>query len=167
MAVYLDTETTGLSPARGDAIVEIAIADSAGRTLIDTLVDPRRSIPWYATNVHGITDDMVRGKPTLKQILPRVLDIIASEEVVIYNANFDAPFFSGHLERSLGIRCAMMRFADAMGSRKQKLDAAAKHVGHRWTGNAHRALADALACRSVWLWIERQGRSARGSERRM
>jgi DNA polymerase III epsilon subunit-like protein len=54
MPVYLDTETTGLSPARGDAIVEVAIVDSCGRALIDTLVNPGRHISWQATQVHGI-----------------------------------------------------------------------------------------------------------------
>ena len=39
-------------------------------------------------------------------------------------------------------------------SRSVKLQKAAEHVGHTWTGDAHRALADALACRSVWLWLE-------------
>jgi DNA polymerase III epsilon subunit-like protein len=154
MAVFLDTETTGLSPARGDAIVEIAIVDAAGRTLIDTLVDPQRPIPWHATNVHGITDDMVRGKPTLRQILPRVASVIAHEEVVIYNARFDAPFFPGQLKKSRGVCCAMTDFASALGGPRRKLEFAAKHVGHRWTGEAHRALADALACRSVWLWLQ-------------
>jgi DNA polymerase III epsilon subunit-like protein len=154
MAIYLDTETTGFSPARGDAIVELAIVDAAGRTLIDTLIDPGRAIPWQSTQVHGITDAMVRGRPTLDQVMPRVLEIIAGELVVIYNANFDAPFFPGQLRQSQGVRCAMARFADALGGRWRKLDVAARHVGHRWTGNAHRALADAQACRSVWDWLE-------------
>lgn len=159
MAVYLDTETTGFSPARGDAIVEIAIVDGAGRPLIDTLVDPGRAIPWQACRVHGITDDMVRGKPTLQQLMPRVLEVIADHEVVIYNANFDAPFFPGRLAQSRGVVCAMTEFATALGGPWRKLDMAAQHVGHRWTGQAHRALADALACRSVWMWLE--GRRAR------
>ncbi len=156
MAVFLDTETTGFSPARGDAIVEIAIVDGAGRPLIDTLVDPGRSIPWRACEVHGITDDMVRGKPTLQQLMPRVLELIADHEVVIYNAKFDAPFFSGRLAESGGVVCAMTEFADALGGPWRKLDVAAQHVGHSWTGQAHRALADALACRSVWLWLQKR-----------
>lgn len=159
MTVYLDTETTGFSPARGDAIVEIAIVDDAGRPLIDTLVDPGRDIPWQASRVHGINNDMVRGKPTLKHLMPRVLEVIADQEVVIYNANFDAPFFPGRLAQSRGVLCAMTEFAASLGGPWRKLDVAAKHVEHQWTGNAHRALADALACRSVWLWLE--GRRAR------
>lgn len=131
MAVYLDTETTGFSPARVDAIVEIAIVDGAGRPLIDTLVDPGRAMPWQACRVHGITDDMVRGKPTLQQIMPLVPEVIAEHEVVIYNANFDAPFFPGRLAQSRGVVCAMTEFAAALGGPRRKLDIAAQHVGHR------------------------------------
>jgi len=45
MSLFLDTETTGLSPAAGDAIVELAIVDSGGRIILNTLVDPGRTIP--------------------------------------------------------------------------------------------------------------------------
>lgn len=161
MTVYLDTETTGFSSVAGDTVVEIAIVDEFGRAIIDTLVNPRRSIPWQARNIHGISDDMVRGKPTLDQLLPRIRDIVAGEQVVIYNAAFDAPFFPDRLRHARMVSCAMTRFADALGGPWRKLDVAARHVGHRWTGDAHRALADALACRSVWLWLEERGKSKR------
>lgn len=156
MAVFLDTETTGLSPSHGAAIVEVAIVDAAGRALIDTLIDPECSIPYQASEVHGIEDYMVRGKPTLSEVMPRILEVIATEEVVIYNARFDTAFFPGNLKKSRGVACAMQRFADATGGRWAKLDVAAKRVGHKWSGEAHRALADALACRSVWQWLERK-----------
>jgi DNA polymerase-3 subunit epsilon len=156
MPLFLDTETTGLSPGTGDAIVEIAIVDASGRTLIDTLVDPKRLIPWQASNVHGITNDMVRGYPTLTQLMPKIRQVISNEIVVIYNSSFDTPFFPGHLKEAQSIECAMRRFTLATGGgRWKKLDVASKKVGHRWTGNAHRALADALACRSVWDWLEK------------
>lgn len=48
----------------------------------------------------------------------------------------------------------MRRFASVLGGPWRKLEVAARHVGHRWTGEAHRALADAMACRSVWEWME-------------
>ncbi len=156
MIVYLDTETTGLSAANGDAIVEIAIVDHRGRPLVDTLIDPQRPIPWAATRVHGIRDDMVRGKPTLKQILPLVRNAIRDNELVIYNASFDVSFFPDRLADAGSVRCAMRAFNTARGGRAHKLAAAAAHVGHKWSGSAHRALADALACRSVWEWLLRQ-----------
>lgn len=155
MPLFLDTETTGLSPAEGDAVVEIAIVDAAGRAVLNTLVDPGRVIPWQATNVHGITNEMVRGQPTLTQLMPRIRQIISNEIVVIYNSSFDTPFFPGRLMEAVSVECAMRRFTlETGGGRWKKLDVAAKTVGHRWIGNAHRALADALACRSVWEWLE-------------
>lgn len=158
MALFLDTETTGFSPGAGDTIVEVAIVDDLGRPVIDTLVNPRRPIPWQAINVHGISDDMVRGKPTLEQLLPRIRDVIAGEQVVIYNAKFDTPFFPGQLRQARMVSCAMMRFAEELGGPWRKLEVAARHVRHSWTGDPHRALADALACRSVWLWLEDRGK---------
>ena len=47
----------------------------------------------------------------------------------------------------------MLRYAAIGDGRWQKLDVACKRVGHQWTGTAHRALADALACRSVSRWL--------------
>lgn len=161
MALYLDTETTGFSAYAGDAIVEIAIVDDTGRTVIDTLVNPGCHIPWQARNVHGITDSMVRRKPTLEQLLPRICELIAGEHLVIYNAAFDTQFFPDRLRQARMVSCAMTRFADVLGGPWQKLEVAAHHVGHRWTGDAHRALEDALACRSVWLWLQGQNKRKR------
>lgn len=155
MALYLDTETTGLSPRNGDTIVEVAIVDDRGVALIDTLVNPMRSIPWHASNVHGISDAMVRGQPTLADLMPQIRRIVAGQQVVIYNATFDTPFFPGGLREARRVDCAMRRYAQAAGGGTwKKLDVAAERAGHIWSGTAHRACADALACRSVWNWLE-------------
>ena len=165
MAIYLDTETTGLSAKRGATIVEIAIVDEWGETLMDTLVDPKVMIPWGASKVHGITDSMVRGKPTLEDLMPEVRRIIRDEHVVIYNSDFDAPFFPGSLSEASRIECAMRQFSRSIGvSSWRKLDYAAAHVGHTWSGVAHRALADALACRSVWRWIQKKSANSVSSD---
>jgi DNA polymerase-3 subunit epsilon len=154
--VYLDTETTGLSAANGDTIVEVAIVDHLGRTLIDTLVDPQRPIPPIVSRINGINDSMVRGQPTLHQLLPDIRAAIRGKELVIYNATFDTSFFPNRLRDASNVSCAMREFAARRGDRPTKLADAAAHVGHRWTGQAHRALADALACRSVWNWLGRR-----------
>lgn len=133
--------------------MEVAIVDDRGQVLIDTLVNPQQPIPWRAQSIHGISDDMVRGKPTLKTLMPEIIEIITNEEVVIYNANFDAPFFPGELRQARAISCAMRRYAAHHGGPWRKLDEACRQVGHKWSGEAHRALADALACRSVWRWL--------------
>jgi DNA polymerase III epsilon subunit-like protein len=157
MAIYLDTETTGLSPRSGASIVEVAIVDEIGQPILNTLVNPLVGIPWQASKIHGITNDMVDGMPTLKSLMPQILEIVSEEVVVIYNSTFDVQFFPGNLREARRIECAMRRFSSSIGSNKWvKLDDAAKHVGHQWTGAAHRALADAQACRSVWLFVEKQ-----------
>ena len=66
--LYLDTETTGLSPSRGDRIVELAVVDDAGCPVINTLVNPERDIPWDAVRIHGITDEMVAQAPTMEEL---------------------------------------------------------------------------------------------------
>ena len=64
-------------------------------------------------------------------------------------------FCPGRLQEVYRTEFAMRRFSSAIGSsRWVKLDIAAKHVCNRWTGTAHRALADAQACWSVWLFLE-------------
>lgn len=156
MTLFLDTETTGLSPGRGDVIVDLAIVNEVGHPLIVTLVNPRRSIPLEATRIHGITSDMVRHMPSLEDLMPRIHDIVRDQHVVIYNSSFDIKFFPDRLRCAEQVSCAMLRFAKATGGPWSKLDAAARHVGHDWSGNAHRALPDALACRSVWLWLEKR-----------
>ena len=166
MAIYLDTETTGLSPDQGAAIVEVAIVDDAGRALLNTLVDPLRPIPRFASNIHGITDEMVRGKPSLEKLMPEIDKIVRSQRVVIYNARFDTPFFPNRLRDADTIECAMVRYAQVTGGRWQKLDLVSKRVGHQWSGSAHRALADAEACRSVWKWLVSKGHAPRDPEAR-
>ena len=153
MALYLDTETTGLNAGGGDTIVEIAIVDERGKALINTLVNPEINIPWYASKVHGIRDSMVRDMPTLEDLLPQINRVISGQQLVIYNAPFDISFFPNRLRDASSIECAMRAFSNAVGGRSRKLDVAAAHVGHVWTGEAHRALADTMACRSVWRWL--------------
>ena len=163
--LYLDTETTGIS-AQANAIVEVAIVDDSGQALLNTLVNPGRPIPGDAAAIHGITDAMVRDAPALAELWPQIQELAASAHVVIYNADFDRKFFPDRLACASQISCAMLEFARHYGEkdpyrgtyRWKNLEFAARHVRHRWTGAKHRALADALACRSVWQWIAQRSR---------
>lgn len=162
--VFLDTETTGLSAAAGDRIVELAIVDAQGRPILDTLVNPERPIPQSARTIHGISDAMVRSAPTLSELWPDILRVLSGSQVVIYNAAYDREFLPDRLKCAKQVSCAMLRFAEARGQwnprygnyRWHRLEDAARHVGHVWTGAAHRALADAQACRSVWTWLDKR-----------
>ena len=160
--LFLDTETTGLRPPQAK-IVEVAIVDEHGETLLDTLVHPGGPIPSGATDVHGITDAMVLSAPSLQDLWPKIQGIVTGQHVVIYNADYDTRFFPDGLRCAGKISCAMQRFAPIYGEKGsygdykwQSLTKAARHVGYQWTGKAHRALADTLAARAVWMWMEAQ-----------
>ena len=71
--VAVDLETTGLDPTR-DAIIEVGVVRFSGNDVLDeygALVNPLRDIPPFVTQLTGITDEMVVGKPGISDVLPR------------------------------------------------------------------------------------------------
>jgi len=102
--VAIDLETTGLSPVACQIVEVGAIRfrlDGQELGCVDQLVDPRCPIPAAVTRIHGITDAMVRGKPTLDGLLPEFQRILGGPETILlaHNARFDLGFLS----------CAMAR----------------------------------------------------------
>jgi DNA polymerase III epsilon subunit-like protein len=156
--VYCDTETGGLG--RFARICDIAIIAQDGTVLLDTLVNPGEAIPKAASDVHGITDDMVRDAPRWEDIAGTVLSLLKEKTVCVYNVSFDEPILQQHnkdIERetiTADWQCSMLAFSDYMatpgrfgGFSWHKLDAAAAHFGIDPGG--HRALADAETTRRV------------------
>lgn len=85
--LVLDTETTGLSSR--DEVIQIAIVNKNGDTVMDTLVKPTITIPPFVTTIHGITDAHVTDAPSFAEIYPQLQTILDGRPVVIYNASFD------------------------------------------------------------------------------
>lgn len=159
--LFIDIETTGnMDSAPGkDTIIEIAIVDDAGRTIMNTLVNPERSI---GNTKLGISDNDLKNKKTLRQIWPLIEAIVTGCQVVMYNAERDRKYFPKNLSAAGHVSCAMKRFAPIYGEydnyhgdyRFKKLTDATKYIGYKWKGKHHKAFPDALACRAVWLWME-------------
>jgi DNA polymerase-3 subunit epsilon len=98
----LDVETTGLSPARGDRIIEIALVrrDPGGeRKGWSVLVDPERPIPAAASRIHGILDDHLIAAPTFSAVADEVLARMEGAALVAHNAPFDLSFLDAELGR--------------------------------------------------------------------
>jgi DNA polymerase-3 subunit epsilon len=96
--VVLDTETTGKDKKTAE-IVEIAVIDQTGETLLEERVNPRMPIPPGATGVHGITDQDVASAPTLDEIWPRITSVLTGKTVIIFNAEYDSNVLRHSAER--------------------------------------------------------------------
>ena len=93
--VVFDVETTGLSPARGDKIIEIAAVKVKDKNIIDSfdsLINPGRDIPEEAQKINNITSDMVAGAPMADEVLSGMIDFIGGACLVGHNISFDLNF---------------------------------------------------------------------------
>ncbi len=102
-SVLFDTETTGLDPALGHRVVEIAaielINDLPTRNYFHALIDPERDMPEDARRVHGIGAEQLRGKPRFAEIASDLLAFLGDGDLVAHNAPFDFGFLDAELAR--------------------------------------------------------------------
>ncbi|MBF0182481.1 MAG: DNA polymerase III subunit epsilon [Magnetococcales bacterium] len=152
--IALDTETTGLSPAQGDRIVEIGCVELVQMRKGQTrqwFVNPERKIPLEATRIHGITDEKVANAPVFSAIAGEFLDFIGDDGLVIHNAAFDLGFLNAELSRVRRPILDARRVTDTMLLSRRRfpgaaasLDAVCKRmkidISHR---KLHGALLDA------------------------
>lgn len=83
--VFLDVETTGLDPAKGHRIIEIAAITMENTQLISefqSLVHVSYPIPMHVSKIHGITNDMLADQPKPEQVYPEVQDFISNSLLV-------------------------------------------------------------------------------------
>jgi len=151
----LDFETTGLYPQFGDRIVEYAFLVVKNGHIIDRgegLVNPNRPMNPGASNANGITDEMLRGKPRFDQIGGSLWHAIKNRVFVAHNARFDLNCFA-HECKKVGWKQPDFQAIDSLklsrslwtGQANNKLETLANLVGHSWSGEAHRAMADVEA----------------------
>lgn len=149
--VVFDLETTGTSYVNDD-IIEISAIKAVNGIAADTfsmLVNPRRSIPYGASAVNGITDEMVADAPLIHEALPEFLDFIGDFVLVGHNIHsFDLKFIYRAAEQLLG-RAVMNDYIDTLymarsclpGLHHHKLTDLAAYF-HIDSAGAHRAMND-------------------------
>jgi DNA polymerase III epsilon subunit-like protein len=96
----IDFETTGLQPADGDRVIQVAvvIVDAAGNILDDwsSYVNPGRDTG--AVHIHGITGEQVRSAPNFKEIWPAMASLLNGRIIVAHNASFEVKFLLAELD---------------------------------------------------------------------
>jgi DNA polymerase-3 subunit epsilon len=167
--IFLDTETTGLSPEGGDRLIEIGCLEMVNRRLtgqhLHLYVNPERASSEDALKVHGITDEFLADKPRFAEVATQLLAYVAGAEVIIHNANFDVGFLDAELRRvgQPGFREHVLKVTDSLvmaremfPGKSNSLDALCKRLevdsSHR---TLHGALLDAGLLAEVYIRMTR------------
>ena len=150
--VAFDLETTGLY--RRDTIIEIgAVRMKQGKEIdrFQTFVHPGKKLHPKVVELTGITDDMLKGAPTVAEVLPKFREFVGDSVLVAHNADFDMNFVRRACEQ-LGIDWDMtcvdtLTIAQCLMPEMGRfsLDAVAKKFDMA-DFNHHRAGDDALVC---------------------
>jgi DNA polymerase-3 subunit epsilon len=166
----LDTETTGMSPAYGHALVEVArvrLEDGAIRERWSSLVQPGRPIPADAAAVHGITDDMVANAPPPAEAGRALREGCGAATLVLHNAPFDLPFLAAMM-RGAGLPPLWNPVVDTLGLARglggdgsNSLRALAVRFGLPQEV-AHRALGDALTTARLFVLLAERWEREKG-----
>lgn len=155
---FVDVETTGLDPATGDRVCEIALLRVQGDQEIArfaSLVHPQQPMRPGALAVHGITDAMLVEAPPFAAILPQVDALLQDAVLVAHNARFDVGFLR-HEWQIAGQTFPFLAVVDTLALaqaryrfRHNSLGAIAGELGVTPTA-LHRAMADVLTTWQVW-----------------
>jgi DNA polymerase III subunit epsilon len=162
--VALDTETTGLFPIM-HRLVEVGAVrfrlDGQELATFQTLIYPEIPIPKDVQHVHGITNRMVRGKPTIEHVLPEFIKFLGHHETILlaHNAPFDLGFLAMALTR-LRITYPPHYLLDTLDMARRLYPAWPSHsleyvatrlkVANR---AEHRALSDARLVKDIFLAV--------------
>ena len=167
--IFLDTETTGLSPESGDRMVEIGCIEMDNRRLtgrhLHYYLNPERKNGEGAVAVHGLTDEFLADKPLFASIADELIEFISGAEIIIHNASFDVGFLNEELRR-----CGLPKFATHVGAvtdtlqmardqypgKSNSLDALCKRLEVDNTNRTlHGALIDANLLAEVYIRLTR------------
>ena len=156
--VVFDIETTGFSPIN-NKITEIGAVKIKNGEIIDRysqLINPEVPIPEKIVDLTGITDELVRNKPTIDNILPGFYNFIEGSVLVAHNASFDVGFIRQNLSKlGIDIENPVLDTLELTRNlfpelKSHKLNIVAKHLNVSLE-NHHRAVDDAEATAHIFL----------------
>jgi DNA polymerase-3 subunit epsilon len=156
---FIDLETTGINLST-DRIVEIAIIKllpDGSRQVKRKLINPEMPIPKFNTDIHGISDDMVKDAPTFKQAANEIKQYLENCDLGGYNSNrFDIPMLMEEFLRAgMDVDLTDRRLIDVQhifySMEPRTLTAAYKYYCQKDLENAHSAEADVEATIDVLM----------------
>lgn len=157
--VFFDLETTGVQVG-SDHIVEICLLKVAVDGRVSTYVqrvNPGMPIPPQSTEIHGITDEMVRDKPTFKELSAEIANFIGDSDLAGYNSNkFDIPLLVEEFLRvGINFDISNRKTIDVQNifhkMEPRTLKAAYKFYCGKNLDNAHSAEADTMATYEILM----------------
>jgi DNA polymerase-3 subunit epsilon len=158
---FLDLETTGINVST-DKIVEIAIvkiSPDGSQVIKRKLINPEMPIPKSASDIHGISDEMVKDAPTFKSVANEIKQFIEGADLAGYNSNrFDIPMLNEEFLRAgVSVDVESRKLLDVQKvfhmMEQRTLTAAYKFYCQKNLDDAHSAEADAMA---TWEVLEAQ-----------
>jgi len=167
--IFLDTETTGLYPAQGHRIIEIAAVEMINRRPTNNhyhvYLNPQREIDPAAQEVHGITLEFLQDKPLFESVTQDLIAFVNDAEVIIHNAPFDVGFLNSELGR-IGLQpfetmCGkitdtLKMAKDSRPGQRNNLNALCNHFGiDNSKRTLHGALLDAELLAEVYMAMTR------------
>ena len=167
--IFLDTETTGLSPENGDRVIELGCIEMENRRLtgrhLHVYLNPERKNSEDAVKVHGLTDEFLADKPLFASVADEFIEFISGAEIIIHNAAFDVgflneelrragrPYFSAHVS---GVTDTLVMARDQFPGKSNSLDALCKRLEVDNTNRTlHGALLDAGLLAEVYIRLTR------------
>jgi DNA polymerase-3 subunit epsilon len=167
----IDFETTGLSPANGDRVIEVAALKIVNNKIVDqyqSLMNPGFEISRRITSITGISNDMLEDAPTNLEVIPSLVNFLSGDSLVAHNASFDSNFlqnelFDSKIKRSYQFTCSM-RMARRVfpNAPNHKLGTLLEYRGITQSEVLHRALADVNATYKLWIDMNKALSTKRG-----
>jgi DNA polymerase III subunit epsilon len=163
--IILDFETIGLSP-RYSRVIEVGALLIKGDKIVkrlSQLMDPGFSIPYFITDITGITNKMVKGQPKPEEFMPVLKRFIGRRPILAHNATFDQRFLASELAY-IGKQMTNPFLCSLKLSRRlipyapnHKLSTLIQHLKIKMPKDhqSHRVLHDVLSTFHLWLYIKK------------